>query len=77
MFFETSVSPMGMEGPFLWNGNNGTLKNCDFINNDANGSGGGVCWIGANGTLTDSNFLNNSADWGGGIHWKGYKRYFN
>ena len=53
-------------GAILWNGNNGTLKNCNFINNSAV-RGGGVYWnrTANNGNIFDSTFNDNFATRGG------------
>ena len=48
------------------------MINCTFINNQAQGNGGGVNWVGDNGTITNSTFINNVATNGGGIHWYAY-----
>lgn len=62
---ETSISPTGEE---QWTGNNGILKNCNFINNAADRSGGAV-WFDSNavnGNLIASTFINNTAKRGNG-----------
>ena len=38
-------------GAVFWNGTNGTLTGCTFINNAIDYGGGAVHWDGANGTL--------------------------
>ena len=58
-------------GAILWNGNNGTLKNCNFINNTAR-AGAGVCWNGTNGVLIDSTFNSNMANINAAVYWSGY-----
>ena len=57
-------------GAIQWTGNNGTLQNCNFINNTAY-AGGGIYWNGNNGTVSNSNFTNNkgNSNGGGGIFW--------
>ena len=61
----------GYGGAVLWNGTQGTLEDCNFINNTAN-LGGGVYWWADNGTLIGSTFINNSANSdGGAIGWWG------
>ena len=58
-------------GAIQWYGNNGVLKNCNFINNTAK-YGGAIQWSGPNGTVTDSTFTDNIATInGGGIDWGG------
>ena len=53
-----------------WTGNNGILKNCNFINNTGV-SGGSIFWNGFNGTLTDCTFLGNTATYASTINWWG------
>ena len=53
----------------LWGGNNGTIQNCIFENNNVF-DGEVIDWLGNEGHLYDSTFLNNSADSGSTIYWK-------
>ena len=59
-------------GALSWTGENGTLTECNFINNRANaGSGGAVYWGGVNGNILKCIFTNNSAAYyGGAIYWR-------
>ena len=62
----------GSGGAILWQGNNGILKNCNFINNTVNGGGGAVLWMWnvINGTLISCTFIDNSASrYGGAVYW--------
>lgn len=43
-----------------WFGDNGSLINCNFINNSAVSSGGAVLWAGNNGLIENCSFINNS-----------------
>ena len=47
-------------GAILWNGVNGTLSGCSFVNNSGY-NGGAVYWSGNGGTLSGCSFVNNSA----------------
>ena len=60
----------GKGGATLWTGDNGTLNNSTFINNNAN-QGGAVYWDSDNGLLTNSTFINNNAGSGGAVYWYG------
>lgn len=42
-----------------WFGDNGSLINCNFINNSAVSSGGAVLWNGNNGLIENCSFINN------------------
>lgn len=56
-------------GAIYWAAEDGTISNCNFINNSASGSGGAIYWIAENGTISNCNFTNNSAaDSGGAIY---------
>ena len=71
------VRPMGAKtnegGAIVWKGNNGTVSNCIFNNNDVGypNSGGAIIWRGDNGKISNSTFFNNSAWCGGAITWIG------
>ena len=54
-------------GMFLDNGAQPTLKNCSFVNNTAEGFGGGILNWHSSPTLTDCEFTDNTAQQGGGI----------
>ena len=54
----TSTSTYG--GAIYWNGINGTLNNCSFIDNTANLYGGAIYWNGANGLVNNSTFIRNT-----------------
>ena len=57
--------------PLVWNGNDGLLLNCTFINN-AGVVGGAVSWNGDDGIINLCNFVNNTASGvGGAIFIKG------
>lgn len=45
-------------GTVLWDGNNGVMKNCRFVNNTAF-YGGAIHWGGSNGTVYGCNFTDN------------------
>lgn len=55
-------------GAIKWNGDNGTLTGCKFINNTAD-FGGAVSWRANNGTITNCKFINNSGTYGGAVYW--------
>ena len=68
----------GYGGAIHWNGNNGILKNCNFIKNNVKNKpgyasgGAAVSWMGKNGILTNSNFTNNTSAYdAGGVYWTG------
>lgn len=71
------VRPVGAKtnegGAIVWKGNNGTVSNCIFKNNDVGypNSGGAICWRGDNGKIINSTFFNNSAWCGGAVTWIG------
>ena len=66
--FENNHADRG--GAVWWNTANGTLKDCSFVNNNANLYGGAVYWWGANGTLSACSFVNNYAkNEGKTIYW--------
>ena len=61
----------GDGGVLLWNGDNGTVSECSFINNQA-ANGGAIYWNGADGSVIDSTFERNTATSNGGaITWVG------
>ena len=47
-------------GVISWWGNNGTLENCNFINNSASSAGGAVLWKGNDGSIKNCNFSDNT-----------------
>ena len=51
-------------GVISWLGNNGTLINCNFTNNNASSAGGAVLWNGCNAVIENCNFKNNSVTYG-------------
>ena len=57
----------------VWQGHNGRLMNCSFINNHAYGltGGGALYWSGNNGYVTDCYFANNTHEHsvGGAVYW--------
>lgn len=56
-------------GAIQWNGDKGTLADCQFINNTGQ-YGGAVYWNGTEGVLDDCKFINNTAVYGGGaVYW--------
>ena len=61
----------GNGGAIRWNGDHGTLNNCNFINNTAERYAGAVYWNGTDGNITNCNFINNAATYGGAVYWKG------
>lgn len=71
------MRPMGCKinegGAIVWNGTNGTVSKCIFINNAVGypDSGGAICWRGNNGGVIDCEFYKNSAWCGAAICWMG------
>lgn len=69
--------PMGARtnegGAIVWRGNNGTVMNCIFNNNDIGypNSGGAIIWRGDNGQIINSTFFKNGAWCGGAVTWIG------
>ena len=57
---------MGNGGAIYFNGD-GTVENCNFINNTASRNGGAICFW-DEGTVTNCNFMDNHADYGGAIY---------
>ena len=53
--------------PAFQAGSNGTLFNCNFINNNAVHAGGAVRWNAFNGTVYDCYILNNTANYGASL----------
>ena len=62
-----------MGGAIYWDGDNGQLTDCTFINNHAK-EGGAVLWLGENGTISNSKFINNTAEEGGAVYYKNNAR---
>ncbi|WP_295594159.1 hypothetical protein [uncultured Methanobrevibacter sp.] len=63
-------------GAIKWQGDNGYVNNCTFINNVVSvstypfsGRGGAIYWTGEDGTIINSYFFNNTAYEGGGVSW--------
>ncbi|WP_407414703.1 right-handed parallel beta-helix repeat-containing protein [Methanobrevibacter sp.] len=54
-----------INSPICWQGNNGTMKDCNFYNNCAV-NGGAMTWTGNNGTIENCRFINNTARGVGG-----------
>ena len=77
----SSKDPSLYGGTIKWNGSNGLLNNCSFINSAISSSsiyGGMVYWEGSNGTLSNCKFINLSTEYnhlyniyGGFIYWNG------
>ena len=68
----------GDGGTIYWNGYNGTLFNCSFVNCSIKNSnlrgGGAIYWNSSNGSLFNSSFINcfvKDSLWGGAIYWEG------
>ena len=57
--FINSKSTSLAGGVISWWGNNGTLENCNFINNSATSAGGAVLWKGNVANITNCNFTGN------------------
>ena len=58
-------------GAILWEGQYGSLNNCQFYVNEAQKYGGAVRWNGNYGTISYCDFKNNKAKYGGGLDWHG------
>ena len=60
----------GQGGAIFWQGSEGEVSHCTFINNTANtaivSDGGAIRWYGSNGNIHDCIFINNKANDGGG-----------
>lgn len=71
------IRPMGAKinegGAIVWNGTNGTVKDCIFIGNVVGypNSGGAICWRGNDGRVIGSQFHRNEAWCGAAICWIG------
>ena len=79
------INSRGNFSAIYWSGVNGSVSNCSFINNSANGNGGAVYWSGVNGSVSNCSFVNNSVDLfiygpngedysyyeGGAVYWSG------
>ena len=69
--------PMGAKinegGAIVWNGTDGIVSKCTFINNNVGypNYGGAVCWRGYNGKIIDSEFYENGAWGGSAVAWIG------
>ncbi|WP_407453475.1 right-handed parallel beta-helix repeat-containing protein, partial [Methanobrevibacter sp.] len=60
-------------GAVTWDGENGLVSGCSFVNNFAGENGGAVIWGGENGLVSGCSFVNNSAGYNGGaISWFAY-----
>ena len=78
MNLEYSLTAMNIYGndyprltsPIEWHGDNGSILNCNFINN-AGESGGAINWLGNNGIIENCSFNANSAGFGGFIYVRG------
>ena len=67
----------GQGGAIFWQGSEGEVSHCTFINNTANtaivSDGGAIRWYGSNGNIHDCIFINNKAnDGGGAISFRSY-----
>lgn len=71
------IRPMGAKinegGAIVWNGTNGVVSKCKFVNNSVGypNTGGAICWRGDNGKVLDSQFYENNAWCGSAIAWIG------
>ena len=54
-------------GAIYWDGSNGVVSYCSFVNNFASNMGGAIYWNGVNGNISGCNFTMNSAVDGGAI----------
>ncbi|WP_407453476.1 right-handed parallel beta-helix repeat-containing protein [Methanobrevibacter sp.] len=57
-FINVKINQNG--GAVYWDGDNGVVSDCVFVNNSAN-SAGAILWQGASGFVSDCTFVNNSA----------------
>ena len=77
IFHVVRMRPMGAKinegGAIVWNGTNGTVSKCIFINNNVGypNTGGAICWRGDFGKILNSEFYKNSAWAGSAIAWVG------
>ena len=60
--FAYSSSKSNYGGAVTWSGQNGILKNSNFISNHAFTRGGAIHWVGDKGTLQNLLIVNNTAD---------------
>ena len=71
------VRPVGAKinegGAIVWNGTNGHVSKCLFVNNAVGypNTGGAICWRGNDGKIVDSEFYENDAWCGSAIAWIG------
>ena len=54
------------DGTINWKGDNGTISDCVFANNNASNNGGAIYWRGANASISNCAFYNNTAGSNGG-----------
>ena len=54
------------DGAINWRGDNGTISDCVFANNNASNNGGAIYWWGANASISNCTFYNNTAGSNGG-----------
>ena len=59
-----------VSSPIGWQGDNGSIRDCNFYNNHAV-NGGAMTWMGNNGTIKHCQFINNSARGVGGALYVG------
>lgn len=77
IYYRGFMRPMGAKtnegGAIVWNGNNGAVSKCVFINNAVGypNTGGAICWRGDFGKVIDSEFYENDAWCGSAIAWMG------
>ena len=60
-------------GAIYWNGYNGILKDCSFVNSSIMYSfdGGSVYWNKDSGVLSGCSFMNSNGRYGGSVYWRG------
>ena len=58
-------------GAIYWNGDDGYVNECNFINCSAYQDGGAIYWNGNRGIVNNSLFENNTAHAGSAIYWNG------
>ena len=58
----------GCGGAIYWNGINGIVNNCTFINSTARYLGGAIEWHGPNGTISNCTFQDNTAEYAGALY---------
>lgn len=77
VIYQYRERPMGAKinegGAIVWNGTNGVVSKCIFMNNHVGypNSGGAICWRGDNGTILNSEFYKSDAWCGSAICWFG------